>query len=156
MATSYYYEVRAVNAAGSGPASAEATVMTPVVPMTLTMNEDVGTTAAGELENYSPSNFTYTLAGGGGDIGGSADSCRFDAAWLAGNGSIIVNVTSVQDTAAAAKAGVMFRLSTAANAAMVCLAVTPGDGLLLESRSSTGGATTTSPFRASRRPYGWN
>ena len=60
-----------------------------------------------------------------------------------GNGSIVAQVTSVQYTSPAAKAGVMFRDSTtAANAAMAMLAVTPGSGLMFETRTSDGGLAT--------------
>ena len=61
---------------------------------------------------------------------------------MSGNGSILAEVTSLQYTSPLAKAGVMFRDSTNANAAMAMLAVTPAAGLFFETRSSNGGSAS--------------
>ena len=137
--TTYYYVVQAVNATGIGAASAEAMATTPPPPVTFTQNSDIGVTQQAGSEQYAAGSGVYTVSGGGGDIRGSSDSFHFDALSLSGDGSIVAQVTSVQNTSSAAKAGIMFRDSTAANAMMAMLAVTPGAGLLFETRTSTGG-----------------
>ena len=137
--TTYYYVVQAVNATGIGAAPAEAMATTPPPPVTFTQNSDIGVTQQAGSEQYAAGSGVYTVSGGGGDIRGSSDSFHFDALSLSGDGSIVAQVTSVQNTSSAAKAGIMFRDSTAANAMMAMLAVTPGAGLLFETRTSTGG-----------------
>ncbi len=137
--TTYFYVVQAVNAVGVGAASPEATATTPALPVTFTQNLDIGAPQqAGSLQ-YAAGSGVYTVAGGGGDIWGDSDSFHFDCLSLSGDGSILAQVTSVQYTSPAAKAGLMFRDSTNANAMMAMLAVTPGAGLMFETRTTTGG-----------------
>ena len=137
--TTYFYVVQAVNATGVGAASAEATATTPPPAVTFTQNLDIGAPQQAGSEQYAAGSGVYTVAGGGGDIWGNSDSFHFDGLSLSGDGSIVAQVTSVQDTSPAAKAGLMFRDSTAANAMMAMLAVTPGAGLMFETRTTTGG-----------------
>ena len=96
---------------------------------------------AGSL-HYTAAGDIYTVSGGGTDIWGLSDSFNFASVSLPGNGSIMADVTSVQYTSPLAKAGVMFRDSTNANAAMAMLAVTPASGLYFETRTGDGGGTT--------------
>ena len=55
---------------------------------------------------------------------------------------MIARVTSVQNIDPWSKAGVMIRESLATNAANAFIAVTPGNGVTWQYRSSTGGSTT--------------
>ena len=126
--TTYFYVVQAVNATGIGAASAEAAATTPPPLVTFTQNLDIGAPQQAGSEQYATGSGVYTVAGGGADIWGSSDSFHFDALSLSGNGSIVAQVTSVQGISPAAKAGLMFRDSTAANAMTAMLAVTPGAG----------------------------
>ena len=140
--TTYYYVVQAVNATGVGAVSAEATATTPPPAVTFTQNLDIGTPQQAGSMQYAAGSGVYTVAGGGADIWGNSDSFHLDGLVLSGNASIQAQVTSVQDTSYAAKAGLMFRDSTSANAMMAMLAVTPGAGLMFETRTSTGGLVT--------------
>ena len=63
-------------------------------------------------------------------------------------------VASVQCTSALASAGLMFRDSTAANAAMAMLAVAPSGGLTFETRATNGGLVSANSLRASCRRSG--
>ncbi len=154
--TTYFYVVQAVNATGVGAASAEATATTPPPPVTFMQNSDIGVTQQAGSEQYAAGSGVYTVSGSGGDIWGSTDSFHFDALSLSGDGSIVAQVTSVQDTSPAAKAGIMFRDSTAANAMMAMLAVTPGAGLLFETRTGTGGLVRRNWLRVLPRLSGWS
>ena len=139
--TTYYYVVQAVNATGVGARSAEVSGTTPA-PQVAFSDLDVGAPRqAGSLQ-YTAAGDIYTVSGGGADIWGYSDSFNFASVPLQGDGAILAEVTSVQYTHPAAKAGVMFRDSTAANAAMAMLAVTPGSGLYFETRTTDGGLTT--------------
>ena len=139
--TTYYYVVRAVDATGKGAASGEASATTPGTQYNFGQNLDIGAPLQGSLA-YAVGTGIYTVAGGGADIWGKSDSFHFDCSSLSGNGSVVAEVTSIQYTSPLAKAGVMFRDSTAANAAMAMLAVTPASGLYFETRSSDGGGTS--------------
>jgi RHS repeat-associated protein len=85
---------------------------------------------------------TVTLVAGGTDIYGTADQGRYTYAMLSGNGTISAKVTSQTNTHAWAKAGVMLRDGTAANAMYASVFVTPGNGVTFQRRTTTGGTTS--------------
>ena len=85
---------------------------------------------------------TLTMAGGGADIWGTSDQFNFASQSLGGDGSIVAHVTSLTNTNTSAKAGVMFRASTAANSVFAHAFVTPGGAIYYQWRSSTGGSTS--------------
>ncbi|HEY7090807.1 MAG TPA: glucoamylase family protein [Tepidisphaeraceae bacterium] len=96
----------------------------------------------------------YAVGGAGSDIGGTADQFHFTYnSWSGGDGTIIAKVASLTNTDASAKAGVMFRSGTAADAAFAGIFVTPSTGITFVSRTSDGGTSgqTISPgFHAPR------
>ncbi len=118
-----------------GTASA-ATTTTPL-PYT---DSDVG--AVGLAGSASFSNGVYTVKGAGADVWGTADAFNFAYVPLNGNGQIVARVASVQNTNSYAKAGIMIRETTAANASGVTLDVKPGGGVEFLARTSTGGSTS--------------
>lgn len=98
---------------------------------------DIGSPATGG--GAGASGGTFTVTGGGTDIWNTSDQFHFAYTDLSGNGSIIARVTGMQNTNTWAKAGVMFRGSTAANATFADVVATPGQGVSFQWRSSTGG-----------------
>src|SRR5689334_4607762 len=70
-------------------------------------DQDIGSPALAGSAAYSAG--TYTLNGGGTDIGGNSDQFHFTDGAFAGDGSIVARVTSLTNTDPAAKAGIMFR-----------------------------------------------
>jgi len=86
---------------------------------------------------------TFTVAGGGTAVGGTADSFRFAWQRLTGDGSIVARVTGNQNTNGWAKAGVEIRESLAANSKHVAMVTTAAQGPQLISRSTTGGSSAT-------------
>lgn len=84
---------------------------------------------------------TFTVAGAGAAVGGTADAFRFVWQTLTGDGSIVARVTQNQATNAQAKAGVMIRESLAANSKHVAMVTTATQGPQLISRSSNGGSS---------------
>jgi O-glycosyl hydrolase/regulation of enolase protein 1 (concanavalin A-like superfamily) len=106
-----------------------------------TSNLDIGSPSPTGSGSYNSSNDTYTVAGGGADIWGTSDQFHFLSQSLSGNGTIIARVESVQNTNVSAKGGVMFRDSTAANAAYAFAWVAPSGNVVFETRSVNGASS---------------
>jgi N-acetylneuraminic acid mutarotase len=88
----------------------------------------------------------YTVRGSGADIFDTRDAFHFVYQPLKGDGEIAARVTSVGNTDAWAKGGVMIRESLSPHAAHAMIVRTPSQGSSFQSRSSTAGMTTfTSP-----------
>jgi PKD repeat protein len=86
---------------------------------------------------------TFSVSGGGVDIWNGSDQFRFVYRTLDGNGEIIARVGSLQNADPWTKAAVMIRedlVGTAPNAAAV---VTPGNGMIFQSRVTRGGISTS-------------
>jgi len=87
-------------------------------------------------------NPVFTVKGAGTDIYGRADAFQFLSQPVSGDTQIIARLTSEQNTDALAKAGLMLRESTAADAAHVILDASPNGGVEFMARSVKGGATS--------------
>ena len=109
-----------------------------------TSNLDIGSPSPTGSGSYNSSSDTYTVAGGGADIWGNSDQFHFLSQSFSGNGTIIARVESVQNTNASAKGGVMFRDSTAANAAYAFAWVKPNGNVVFETRSANGASSSYS------------
>src|SRR5581483_11034411 len=100
-----------------------------------------------DIGNPSPAgsagltNGVWTQTGGGTDICcTSSDQFNYNyEATSSTSQTAIARVTNVQNTASGAKAGLMFRQTTAANSIEVALVYDEGKGVELLARSSTGG-----------------
>jgi regulation of enolase protein 1 (concanavalin A-like superfamily) len=103
---------------------------------------DVGAVAATGSVSYASR--SWTVVGSGADVLGAADEFRYIHQSASGDCSIVAHVSSLQNTNAWAKAGVMIRESTAANSANVFVFVTPTNGVAFTLRSTTGGSTDNS------------
>ena len=137
-----FYRVIALDTAGN-PISTASTTLTPstLAPADFFyVTGDIGSTPAGST---TFANGTYTLVGGGADIGGASDHfhCDFDNAL--GDTTLIAHVASLQSKTATAKAGLMIRTDNTVNSAFVDVVTTPGGGILLQYRSASAGPTTT-------------
>lgn len=100
---------------------------------------DIGSPALAGSQSVNGS--TITVTAGGKDIWGTSDQFRFAHTALAGDSELTVRVTSITKSHDSAKAGLMYRASTAANAACVFLCVTPASGIGLQYRSTSGAVT---------------
>ena len=104
---------------------------------------DIGT--VGAAGSTSGGTGIYVLRGAGADIYGTADGCQFAGATLSGNGQIIARVTSLSNTNAWAKAGVMIRETTAAGSKNAFMGIGASAALYdFQSRATTGASTVTS------------
>jgi len=108
-------------------------------------SSDIGAVGLAGSAGYQ--NGTFSLSGSGADIWGTADGFRYVYQPLTGNGQIIARVTSLQNSNALAKGGVMIRENLTANARHALMALVPGGGAVFQRRVTTGGisATTSGP-----------
>ena len=113
---------------------------------------DIGSPALAGKQTVSGT--TITLTAGGKDIWSTSDQFRLGRISLPGDSEMTVKVSSVAYSHASAKAGIMYRASTAANAANVFLCVTPANGIVLQYRSTTG-ATTASKRTSTTTVPAW-
>ena len=102
---------------------------------------DIGAVGAAGTTAYSAG--TFTIEGSGADIGGSADEFRTVYQSASGDCSIIVRVSSIENTSSTAKAGIVIRESTASGSRYAGVFLTPGGQARFQRRTSTGGSTST-------------
>ena len=98
-------------------------------------------------------NGSFNLLASGSDIWESADAFHFASRTLAGDGSIVARVVSVQYTDPWAKAGVMLRENDSAGAKYVFLGVTGQGGSVLQSRTTTDGASASADGPEAKLPH---
>ncbi len=134
--TTYSYVVVANNSAGVSPVSSAAVVTMPTPAANPWADVDIGAPAKTGSASVSPTG-TVTVSGGGADIWNMTDQFNYQYQSLAGNGSIVAQVTSQTNTNSWAKSGVMIRESGNADSRFVLLALTPGNGISLQARSAT-------------------
>jgi hypothetical protein len=139
--TTYYYVVAATNSYGSSSNSVEASATPMVLLPSPWQTQDIG--AVGITGSAICTNGAlFTVTGAGADIQGTADAFRFVYVTATGDCTIIARVSSVQNIDPWSKAGVMVRQSLDAGAANAFIAVTPGNGVTWQNRSSVGGGTS--------------
>jgi hypothetical protein len=84
---------------------------------------------------------TLTISGSGADIWNTSDQFRYAYQPVSGDTSVVARVVSQTGSHAYAKAGVMIRESTGANAAHVAVLLTPDNGVSMHVRPTTGAST---------------
>jgi hypothetical protein len=100
---------------------------------------DVGSVGRRGFSTFS--NNTFTVRGSGADIFGTTDGFHFAHKTLRGDGEIVARVANVWNTNDFAKAGVMIRQGTGANAPNAFMAVTRAGGLRFTTRTAAGRTT---------------
>ena len=139
--TRYFWQVVARNTAGltAGPvwSFTAASAPTTALPAVWT-NQDIGT--VGVSGSATHTNGTFTVTGGGLDIWGTADAFHYVSQPLAGDGSIVARVSTLQNTHVNAKAGVMMRGALTASAQHVMINAAVDGSIEFISRSGAGSA----------------
>lgn len=118
---------------------------------TFAANEDIGQPTP--LGTYTESSGTITLTAGGSDIWGTTDQLQYGYNEVTGSGTLTLEVDSISNTNAWTKAGIMLRNTLASNGANVALFVTPGEGIDLQWRTTTGGSTSQTVVSSLTAPY---
>ena len=154
------YTVTAVatdNASATATSAAVSITVDPAGPPPATLpagwsHADIGNTGA--AGNASATGGTFTVTGAGADVWGTADALHYAYRTLAGDGTIVARVTTIQNVHAWTKAGVMIRnsLSPSAAQAFMLVASSAGKGVPFQRRTSdgnssvgTGGSHSTAP-----------
>lgn len=107
---------------------------------------DIGDTGANGNVNEggsSCSNSVWLLQGGGAGIGGTNDGFHFLYQPCVNNAELTVHLQSQQSTNAWAEAGIMMSESLNPSARNALVALTPGNGLVFQSRSVAGSPAQT-------------
>jgi regulation of enolase protein 1 (concanavalin A-like superfamily) len=114
------------------------------------LDADVG--AVGAPGSAAFSSGTFTVAGAGADVWGTADAFHYVYQPLGGNATIVARVASVQNTSPWAKAGVMIRSSLSPGSAQAFMLVSAAKGVAFQRRLadgttsvSTGGSVSAAP-----------
>jgi hypothetical protein len=104
------------------------------------LDQDIG--AVNPAGSTSVSAGLFTVRGSGSDIWGTADAFHYVFQPLAKDGELIVRVTSVQNTSANAKAGIMLRASLTPGSPHVILDLKPNAGIEFMTRAVASGQTS--------------
>jgi hypothetical protein len=130
-------------------------------------DHNIGSPGKTGTTSYNAFTDTYTVTGGGADIWSTSDHFNFASKSIAnpgtGGGIVFAAVAggSLIDTDNStpnpwAKAGVMWRDGTAANAKYAAVFMTPGNGIVFQWRSTTGGTTGLSSVSVGPNVYFWD
>jgi regulation of enolase protein 1 (concanavalin A-like superfamily)/phosphatidylserine/phosphatidylglycerophosphate/cardiolipin synthase-like enzyme len=111
---------------------------------------DVGSVGAAGGASYSAP--TFTVSGAGADVWGTADAFHYVFQSLAGDGSIVARVATVQNTNSWTKVGVMIRGSLGTGSAQAFMLVSSGKGVAFQRRKVDGGTSTSSTGSTSAPP----
>jgi GH18 family chitinase len=106
-------------------------------------SQDIGAVAA--TGSWSQAGSTYTVAGSGADIYGTADEFRFVYQNITGDASITARVATIQNVYTWTKAAVMVRDGLGAGAANATMVASPtaSNGYRWQVRATAGGPTTS-------------
>ena len=150
-AASYSVTARAIDDDGATRTSAAVSVTVsapapppPPPPATLPspwQSQDIG--AVGPAGNATAGSGTFTIAGAGADVWGSADAFRFVWQRVSGDVDVIARVVSVEYVHAWVKAGVMIRERLTADSAHAFMLVSPAKGRPFQRRVANGGLSTS-------------
>ncbi|MHB9025224.1 MAG: Ig-like domain-containing protein, partial [Armatimonadota bacterium] len=123
-----------------------------VVNITVWNTQDIGT--VGQTGSASYSDPTFTVAGAGAGIAGTADAFRFVYLSMNGDCTITARVASCTSNDSNARAGVMMRQDTAAGAKAASSLFAPSNNkVFFHYRTSTDGNTSTKSSNAAAAPY---
>jgi regulation of enolase protein 1 (concanavalin A-like superfamily) len=113
------------------------------------LNRDIGAVGAAGSASYA--NGTFTVQASGADIWGRRDEFHYVYQRLSGDGVITAQVTSITNTNARAKAGVMIRESLNSNSRHAMVAITP-TGATFARRTSAGGVSSSTALASVTAP----
>lgn len=113
--------------------------------------QDIG--GVGKVGSAAYNSGTFTLIGGGRQIGGTSDALRYVHQVSSGDCDIMVKVVSLTNTAVNARSGVMIRETLNANARAAGVWVSPTNGIYFTYRTGTGSSATNVVSTGKKAPY---
>ena len=129
------------------------TVSQAAAPPTGWAHQDIGAVGVPGSMVFDPSTSTYSVTGAGADVWGTADALQYAYQSLAGDGSIVARVATVQNTNVWTKAGIMIRESVDPGAAQAFMLVSFSKGLAFQRRPTTGGTSVSTTGASGAAPY---
>ena len=153
-ATAQFDYVNGTGFAGAAPPPPPPPPPPPTPLPTGWSHQDIGAVGASGAAGYDDATATFSVNGAGADVWGTADALHYAYTTLDGNGTIVARVTSVQNTNAWTKAGVMIRESTDPGAAQAFMLVSSSKGQAYQRRPATGGASASTTGPATGRRTG--
>jgi regulation of enolase protein 1 (concanavalin A-like superfamily) len=111
---------------------------------------DIG--AVGAAGSSASRGTSFSLAGSGSDIEGTADAFRFIYQPITGNVTLTAKVTSLSQTNEWAKAGLMIRQGLTADAKNAFVGITPSNGVAFQARDAPGATTQIQMTRGLATP----
>ena len=156
-ATTYSYVIKALSSSGtvlgtSTPFSV--TTLAPFLPSPWS-HQDIGAIGVGGYSKSDSSTGIFTIVGSGADVWNNADAFQYAEEPLSGDGEIIARVDSVTPTDPWTKAGIMLRETNDSGACNAFIYLTPGNGVNLQARTSTGGGSAYQPSSQSASGTVW-
>ena len=137
-----------ITVTGTAPSATHSTTVTLTVTTAATTlpspwaDTDVGSPPiAGSASSASG---VFTVSGSGADIFGTSDQFNYVYQPTTGNGTMIARVTSVSNTSSNAKAGIIWKASTAAGSPYILIAAAPSG--LVKVQYNFSGSVTTSTY----------
>jgi regulation of enolase protein 1 (concanavalin A-like superfamily) len=115
------------------------------------LSQDVGAVSAQGGDSYDDG--VFTLVGSGTDIGGTNDAFHYVYQSASGNYSILVRVVTEEMVNPSAKAGIMIRNSLDPADMEASVLVTPGNGVVFQSRNAYGSTTSVTTVPNAAPPY---
>jgi hypothetical protein len=115
-------------------------------------NGDIGAVGAAGSSTFN--NGTFTVAGAGADVWGTADALQYAYRTMSGNFTLVARVASIQNVNAWTKAGVMIRnsLSPSAAQAFMVVASSPAKGVPFQRRLTDGDVSVSTSGSQSTAP----
>ena len=95
----------------------------------------------------------FSIEGNGSDIWGALDQFAFLNREVHANTSILARILSQTNTDPWAKSGLMFRESADPNSRFILISITPGNGISLQWRETTGGSCDKKDFSSTPLPF---
>lgn len=114
-------------------------------------SQDIGSVAAAGSASYTSG--TFSMSGSGSDIWNNSDNFQYVYQPLNDDGTIVARVASQSNSNPWAKAGVMVRETLAAGSRHAFMAITPGNGVAFQNRTSTGGSSNNTNTGSNTAPY---
>jgi alpha-galactosidase len=139
--------IKATTADGQLTASCQVKIVPSNIPVPWKFDEIKDDKASAVFDNG-----VFSIEGGGSDIWSARDQFAFLNTEVVKDHSISARIISQTNTHPWAKTGLMFRENIAPNSKFIMLCMTPGNGISLQWRESTGGTCNKKGFNTTNLP----